>query len=106
MGRAKFFRQKLISHVDSVAVKTVYSWLLHQTRERFGVAAGKAGLVAQKGYLLLTRSLVKRSEEQIVFPALLGEKYTESDRPRNSPGGRWYSHPGVTTTWRYTANSA
>lgn len=57
-----------------MAVKTVYSWLLHQTRERFGVAAGEAGLVAQKGYLLLTRSLVKRSEEQIVFPALAGRE--------------------------------
>ncbi|WP_353928751.1 hypothetical protein [Desulfofundulus kuznetsovii] len=44
MGRAKFFRQKLISHVDSVAVKTVYSWLLHQTRDALGQRLAKQGL--------------------------------------------------------------
>jgi len=72
MGRAKLFRQKLISHVDSVAVKTVYSWLLHRTRDQFGVSAGEAAKVAQKGYLLLARTLVRRSEEQILFSALAG----------------------------------
>ena len=74
MGRAKLFRQKLVSHVDSVAVKTVSSWLLQQTREHFGVAFGEAEQVAQKGYLPLTRTLVKRSEEQILFVAIAGRE--------------------------------
>ncbi|HEY3314777.1 MAG TPA: DUF1670 domain-containing protein [Bacillota bacterium] len=67
-------------------VKTVYSWLLQQTRERFGVAADEAGQVAQKGYLLLTRTLVKRSEEQVVFMAIAGReihrKRPAQDLPR------------------------
>lgn len=85
MGRVRFFRQKLISHVDSVAVKTVYAWLLHQTRERFGVAAGEAEQVAQKGYLLLTRTLVRRSEEQILFPALAGREVHQKRHARELP---------------------
>jgi hypothetical protein len=56
-----------------VAVKTVYRWLLQQTRERFGVALGEAEQVAQKGYLLLSRTLVKRSEEQVLFAAVAGK---------------------------------
>lgn len=96
MGRVKLFRQKLICHVDSVAVKTVYSWLLHQTRERFGVASGEAEQVAQKGYLLLTRSLVKRLEEQIQFKALTG---TEAHRKR--PAHELPRREVVLTPWSH-----
>ncbi len=85
LGRAKLFRQKLISHVDSVAVKTVYSWVLQQTRDRFGAAQDEAEQIAEKAFLLLTRTLVKRSEEQILFPAIQGRDKHQKRESENLP---------------------
>ncbi len=96
MGRVRLFRQKLINHVDSVAVKTVYSWLLRQTRDRFGVASGEAEQVAQKGYLLLTRSLVNRLEEQIQFRALAG-----AEAHRKRPACELPQREVVLTPWSH-----
>ena len=103
MGRAKLFPQKLIGYVDSLAVKTVYSWLLYQTLDRFGMAAGEATQVAQKGYQLPTRTLVKYSEEQIVISALAGTAI-HGKHPTQEPPRQEVSHPGATTTWKCSAS--
>lgn len=96
MGRARLFRQKLISHVDSVGVKTVYSWVLQQTRDRFGAAQDEAEQIAQKAFLLVSRTLVKRSEEQILFHAIQGR-----DKHQKRESGNLPRQEVVLTPWSH-----
>jgi len=57
LGRKKGYKKNLNAYITSVSSKTLHSWLMGQTRTRFGVALQEADLISQKAELFLSESL-------------------------------------------------
>jgi len=57
VGRKKVYQQNLNAYVKSVSGKTIHSWLVGQTRTRFGVALQEANLISDKAEAFLSGSL-------------------------------------------------
>ena len=57
MGRKKVYQKNLNAYITSVSSKTLHSWLMGQTRTRFGVALQEADLISHKAELFLSESL-------------------------------------------------
>ena len=57
MGRKKGYKKNLNAYITSVSSKTLHSWLIGQTRTRFGVALQEADLISHKAELFLSESL-------------------------------------------------
>ena len=54
MGRMKVHRQNINNLIQSVSSKSIYQWLIIQTRTRFGVALQEAHIIAEKAESLIT----------------------------------------------------
>lgn len=64
MGRPRFYRQNIISQINSVGQKSLWGWLIKETQENFGVAPAEARLVALKGHDFLNK-VSGRGDSQI-----------------------------------------
>ncbi len=64
MGRPRFYRQNLISQINSVSQKSLWGWLVKETQEKYGMAPAEARLVALKGQAFL-HQISGRGENQI-----------------------------------------
>lgn len=64
MSRPRFYRQNIINQTNSVSRKSLFSWLVRETKDEFGMSPAEAQLVALKGYNFLCNAL-GRGENQI-----------------------------------------
>lgn len=53
MGRIKIHKQNTKAQIQSVQAKSLYLWLVNQTRHRFGIASEEAKLIAEKAEFLM-----------------------------------------------------
>jgi len=67
MGRSKIYRQNLKALIKSISTKTLYQWLVEQTRTRFGVALQEAELIAEKAEFFLIKVWETSLGNQFVF---------------------------------------
>ena len=64
MGRIKVHRQNINNLIQSVSSKSIYQWLVIQTRTRFGVALQEAHVIAEKAEILITEKWNILTENQ------------------------------------------
>lgn len=81
MGRSKIYRQNLKDLIKSVSTKTLYQWLVEQTRTRFGVALQEAELIAEKAEFFLIKVWETSLGAQFVFHLHSGN----SNHQKNCP---------------------
>jgi len=67
LGRKKQYRQKIKQHVNSLKSKSLYNWLLSETKEKFVTEQRMAEIVTDKAYNSLMQDREHRPENIIVF---------------------------------------
>ncbi|MFW5983404.1 MAG: DUF1670 domain-containing protein [bacterium] len=75
MGRKKQYRQKIKQHVNSLKSKSLYNWLLSETREKFVTEQRMAEIVSDKAYNSLMQDREHRPENIIIFDLIKGCKH-------------------------------
>ncbi|MFW6271237.1 MAG: DUF1670 domain-containing protein [Bacillota bacterium] len=75
MGRKKQYRQKVKQHVNSLKSKSLYNWLLNETKEKFVTAQRMAEIVTDKAYQALLKDRNHRPENIIIFDLIKGNQH-------------------------------
>ncbi len=75
MGRKKQYRQKVKQHVNSLESKSLYNWLLSETKEKFVTGERMAEIVTNKAYHALLNDREHRPENVIVFDLIKGNDH-------------------------------
>lgn len=75
MGRKKQYRQKVKQHVNSLKSKSLYKWLLSETREKFVTEQRMAEIITDKAYQALLNDPDHRPENIIIFDLIKGREH-------------------------------
>jgi len=75
LGRKKQYRQKIKQHVNSLKSKSLYNWLLNETKEKFVTEQRMAEIVTDKAYQALLQDREHRPENIIIFDLIKGNEH-------------------------------
>lgn len=74
MGRIKIHKQNVKTQIHSVEAKSLFLWLVNQTRHRYGVASEEAKLIAEKAEHLMNEEWKLHSANRFYLPLCEGKE--------------------------------